>query len=186
MAETNPNLKKYRDVLENIINTTMDHVHQASNPNKTSICVCANCSPGASSEHQPESSSGFNQLGGMFKQLNFEFPSQSYPEYTVSNHQALNTLSVGNNISNEGRNESNDVPQDNHQSQINFTNMFPSVDPGLPVVRQEMDSFFLPNLWDFSEVDMDATDWLQASSSVQQVTNGHITGFPQRQWESWS
>lgn len=75
MAETNNSLTKYRDVLENIINATMDHVDQAATLGTAGMCGCANC--------RPVDCSLFNQLRGTFRRLDFEFPSQSYPEYTA-------------------------------------------------------------------------------------------------------
>ena len=105
MAETNPNLQKYRDLLENIINTTMEHLEQASRLEPASVCPCANCSPphhgnsngngnGNSVDEEDPPPSAFSQLYGTFTRMNFEFPSRSYPEYTTTTNSAVDTTST--------------------------------------------------------------------------------------------
>lgn len=79
MAEKNTSLRKYRNVLDSIIDSTMDHV-QVTTSEPTGTCVCSNCSPKATVEDSEEPSA-FHLLKSTFQRLNFEFPAQAYPDY---------------------------------------------------------------------------------------------------------
>ena len=81
MAEKNPNLRKYRDILDDVIDSTIEHVQQLSGPGTTGSCTCPNCRSDANDGGSEEITSAFNRLKSTFRRLNFEFPSQAYPEY---------------------------------------------------------------------------------------------------------
>lgn len=94
MAASNANLQKYRDILEQIINTTMEHISQASNPGS---CSCANCKSLSHDDGTEDSPSAFHQLRPTFRRLNFEFPSQAYPDYTTHGARCDNRNRENNN-----------------------------------------------------------------------------------------
>jgi hypothetical protein len=77
-AERNQSLKKYCDVLEDIINSIMDHIEHTSSPN-----------PSSTTEERDRQSDGegapviFHTLKDTFKRLEFELPTDAYPRYTM-------------------------------------------------------------------------------------------------------
>ena len=80
-AERNNAVRKYCDVLESIINATMDHVEQVLSPEQ-SLTVASTVNSSVCTESWPESpAESFNKLKVTLKELQFEFPSQSYPAY---------------------------------------------------------------------------------------------------------
>ncbi|KIW98609.1 uncharacterized protein Z519_00270 [Cladophialophora bantiana CBS 173.52] len=150
MAETNPRLRKYRDVLESIMDSTMEQFDRFSSPGATSVCRCANCSPGVSGENGEENCSAFHQLGGTFTRLNFEFPSQSDPEYILGSDRTGRTRPAASaqEPGTNGRSTDFQHPQVHHLAQhssISYSRV--------PGYEQDMDNFLLPDLWDFSGMD---------------------------------
>ncbi|KAL2201742.1 hypothetical protein CC79DRAFT_1281621 [Sarocladium strictum] len=77
-AERNQSLKKYCDVLEDIINSIMDHIEHTSSPNPSSTTEERN--------HQSDGEGApviFHTLKDTFKRLEFELPTDAYPRYTM-------------------------------------------------------------------------------------------------------
>ncbi|KIW33606.1 uncharacterized protein PV07_00442 [Cladophialophora immunda] len=156
MAETNPSLRKYRDVLESIIDSTMEHVDQFSQPAATSVCRCANCNPSVHGDNGEENRSAFHQLGGTFTRLKFEFPSQSYPEYTLGFDRAGRTRPTVESSTSSGRSTDAQHPplQHQHQHPHPFPHHYSPISYSrVPGYGQDVDNFVLPDLWDFSGMD---------------------------------
>jgi len=179
MSETNLSLAKYRDILESIVNCTMEHVDQALRPGTNGGCTCASSSPITAGADGSKSCFEFHKLGRMFTRMKFEFPPQSYPEYTAD----------------FDRDERNNVPAESdlqraaadslaagtlspaaglHHGQLDFLHPYSITNPLLPEHVYDTEHFLMPDLWDRARLDGVAGTSSNKDQFIQHMMDGFL------------
>ncbi len=163
MAETNQTLRKYRDVLESIINSTMEHLDHLSGTEEANNCPCANCDSAKSIDDGEENNLAFEQMA-------FEFPLHSHPIDAAENGLDRRTTAVSGTMSKSPEGDSARMPP---QPQTRFYSQAGQL-RGHSISYRELQcsqdiNFGLQNQWEFPERYSVETDWFRSEQPAQEV-----------------